>query len=239
MGALMKRLFGPQKYCAAVVAAAGSSTRMAGIDKMFCEIAGVPVLVRTLLALDGLDCIDDIVVAVREDSVERVSQLVREYGIHKVSFVVAGGATRLESVAAGVSAAPKKADVILIHDGARPLVTREVVEAVIACARRHGAATCAVPVKDTIKTAEYGVVTGTPERKTLFAVQTPQVFDADVYRAAVQNAVKNKLEVTDDCMVVEAMGMTVRLTEGSYENIKITTPPDLIFAEAVIRERES
>ena len=234
----MKKLFSKKTYCTAVVAAAGSSSRMCGTDKMFCEIDGIPVIARTLLALDGFECIDDIVVVTREDKLEEMADLVREHGIHKVSTVVKGGATRLDSVAAGAVAVPSKTKIILVHDGARPFVTEEIAEAVIAKARLDNAAACAVPVKDTIKSAERGVVTSTPDRSTLFAVQTPQAFDADVFRAALQNALTKKLSVTDDCMVVEAMGAAVYLTEGSYENIKITTPADLTVAEAIIKERK-
>jgi len=226
-------------YCAAVVPAAGSSSRMSGVDKIFYRLGGVPVIVRTLRALSTCDYIKEIVLLVREDSVTRAAGLVNAYGLDKVTYVLAGGAERLDSVAAGVAVVSKKAKYILVHDGARPLVTPDIVQKAVWAAKKYGAAACAVPVKDTIKTAEKGVVKDTPDRSSLFAVQTPQVFDAALLRGALQNAQEKELAVTDDCMAVEAVGGTVLLSEGSYENIKLTTQTDLAFAEAILKGREA
>ena len=224
-------------YCAAVVPAAGSSSRMNGVDKIFYRLGGDPVIVRTLRVLSACEYIGEIVLLVREDSVTRAAALMNAYGLDKVTYVLAGGAERIDSVAAGVAVVSKKAKYIIVHDGARPLVTSDIVDRAVLAAKKFGAAACAVPVKDTVKLAEKGIVKDTPDRSSLFAVQTPQVFDADLLRAAITNAQEKELAVTDDCMAVEAIGGTVLLSEGSYENIKLTTKTDLKFAEAVLEQR--
>ena len=223
--------------CAAVVPAAGSSTRM-GQDKLFASLGGVPVLVHTLRALESCPSVGAIIVVTRPDHLVEVGKLCREAALSKVSKVVSGGATRTESVLAGVNAVGEEYPIIAIHDGARPLVSREVVEAAIAAAASGSAAAPAVPVKDTVKEAERGIVTATPDRSRLFAVQTPQVFDADLIRTALTRAVEDGISLTDDCAAVERMGVPVALTQGSYTNLKITTPEDLAVAEALLEWRE-
>ena len=188
--------------CAAVVPAAGSSTRM-GQDKLFAALGGVPVLVHTLRALESCPSIGAIIVVTRPDHLVEVGKLCREAALSKVSQVVSGGATRTESVLAGVKAVGEEYPIIAIHDGARPLVSREVVEAAIAAAVSGSAAAPAVPVKDTVKEADHGIVTATPDRSRLFAVQTPQVFDADLIRTALTRAVEDGISLTDDCAAVE------------------------------------
>lgn len=235
----MRKVTRTRLFCSAVVPAAGSSDRMNGSDKMFSTVCGIPVLALTLSALQNCTAVDEIVVVVRAEMLERVSLLVSENSIHKVTKVVVGGKTRLESVALGTAAVNTKADIILVHDGARPLVTSEIIEETISLARKCHAAACAVPVKDTVKSAKNGRVISTPDRASLYSVQTPQAFDADIFRASVHNALKINLAVTDDCMAAEAIGVPIRLADGSYENIKITTPTDLIFAEAILRNRRS
>lgn len=223
--------------CAAVVPAAGSSTRM-GQDKLFASLGGVPVLVHTLRALESCPSVGAIIVVTRPDHLVEVGKLCREAALSKVSKVVSGGATRTESVLAGVNAVGEEYPIIAIHDGARPLVSREVVEAAIAAAASGSAAAPAVPVKDTVKEAERGIVTATPDRSRLFAVQTPQVFDGDLIRTALTRAVEDGISLTDDCAAVERMGVPVALTQGSYTNLKITTPEDLAVAEALLEWRE-
>lgn len=219
--------------CAAVVPAAGSSTRM-GQDKLFATLGGIPVLVHTLRALESCPSIGEIIVVTRPDHLVEVGKLCREAALYKVSKVVAGGATRTESVLAGVKAVGEEYPLVAIHDGARPLVSREVVEDAIAAAATGSAAAPAVPVKDTVKEAECGIVTATPDRSRLFAVQTPQVFDTDLIRTALTRAVEEGATLTDDCGAVERMGVPVALTQGSYTNLKITTPEDLAVAEALL-----
>ena len=156
----------------------------------------------------------------------------------KVRIVVSGGASRTESVQKGLAAVSEGTQLVAVHDGARPLVPAEVITKAVAKAAKFGAAAPAIPVKDTIKVSESGAVDATPRRETLFAVQTPQVFDADLLRGALQNAAQHGLALTDDCSAVEALGMSVQLTEGSEENIKITTPLDLELAEAIVARRD-
>ena len=201
------------------------------------DLADVPVIVHTLRALNNCPSIHEIVVVTREDLLVPVSRLCAEYLLTKVRKVVVGGATRSQSVYMGIREVSEKAKLIAIQDGARPLVTQEVLNEVIQTAAKCGAAAPAIPVKDTIKQAENGIVTDTPDRATLFAVQTPQVFEADLIRAALHKAVDEDLPITDDCSAVELLGMKVTLTRGSDENIKITTPADLVLAEALLQWR--
>ena len=203
------------------------------------EVAEVPVVVHTLRALENCPYIHEIVVVTREDLLVPVSKLCAEYLLEKVCKVVVGGATRAESVYKGIREVSERAKLIAIQDGARPLVSQDVLREVILTAGKCGAAAPAIPVKDTIKRAENGVVTETPERAKLFAVQTPQVFEADLIRAALYKAVEENLPITDDCSAVELLGMKVTLTQGADDNIKITTPADLVLAEALLAWRDT
>ena len=225
--------------CTAIVPAAGSSRRMGGENKLLMEVAGKSVLMRTLQAIDQTKLVTEIIVATREDTLEETAELVHSAGLHKKVKVVVGGATRTESVLAAALEANPKAKYLAVHDGARPLVLPEEFDAVIRLAEKTNAAAPAVPVNDTIKVADDdGKVTKTPDRSTLFAVQTPQVFQAQILRAALQEAVKSGEAVTDDCGAVENLGKTVYLMEGNRENIKITTPIDVVIAEAILARRE-
>lgn len=223
--------------CSAVVAAAGSSRRMGGENKLLLPLDGIPVLARTLLALDSAALVDEIVVAVRESELLAIAELCKTYGIRKSVKIVRGGEDRLSSVLLATLECRRDAALIAVHDGARPLADGALIDSVITHARRTNAAAPAVPVKDTIKVAQDGVVSHTPDRATLFAVQTPQVFDASLLRAALQSAKDTGAAITDDCSAVERMGKSVYLTEGSYDNIKITTPEDIILAEAILQKR--
>lgn len=224
--------------CAALVAAAGSASRMGGVDKQLTELDGVPVLVRTLLALENARRVDTIVVAAREDQLVEISRLCREYGITKCAKVVRGGENRVHSVLLAALEAGD-AELLAVQDGARPLTTPQLIDEVIALAERCGAAAPAVPVKDTVKQVRSdGAVERTLNRSALRAVQTPQVFQADLLKAALQSALESGAAVTDDCGAVERLGKTVYLTEGDETNLKITTPADLILAEALLRARE-
>ncbi|WP_418724914.1 2-C-methyl-D-erythritol 4-phosphate cytidylyltransferase [Dysosmobacter sp.] len=224
--------------CAALVAAAGSASRMGGVDKQLTELDGVPVLVRTLLALENARRVDTIVVAAREDQLVEISRLCREYGITKCAKVVRGGENRVHSVLLAALEAGD-AELLAVQDGARPLTTPQLIDEVIALAERCGAAAPAVQVKDTVKQVRSdGAVERTLDRSALRAVQTPQVFQADLLKAALQSALESGAAVTDDCGAVERLGKTVYLTEGDETNLKITTPADLILAEALLRARE-
>lgn len=240
---LLKKLFRrtPKRtwpYCAAIIAAAGSSVRYGGENKLMQELGGMPVLARTLLAVDRARSIDEIVIAAREDELLPYAQLCKTFGIQKPVKVVPGGATRTESVLRAALEASEGATLLAVQDGARPLVTSALIDDAVAAAQRYHAAAPAVPVTDTIKVAHDGIVESTPERSTLFAVQTPQVFDAELLKAALQDALRADAALTDDCSAVERFGKEVHLTAGDRENIKITTPLDLTIAEAILQRRE-
>ena len=228
---LLKKLFRrtPKRtrpYCAAIIAAAGSSVRYGGENKLMQELGGMPVLARTLLAVDRAGSIDEIVIAAREDELLPYAQLCKTFGIQKPVKVVPGGATRTESVLRAALEASEGATLLAVQDGARPLVTSALIDDAVAAAQRYHAAAPAVPVTDTIKVAHDGIVESTPERSTLFAVQT------------LQDALRADAALTDDCSAVERFGKEVHLTAGDRENIKITTPLDLTIAEAILQCRE-
>ena len=238
LGKLLGKGRGKDPFCSAIVAAAGASSRMEGEEKMFSSLGGVPVLGRTVAVLAQSSLISELVVAAREDELLTVADICRAAVTGKPVKVVCGGGTRMDSVMAALAECDSRAELIAVHDGARPLVTVEIVDAAILRARETCAAAPAVPVKDTIKVASGGIVERTPDRSTLYAVQTPQVFDRDLLQAALQAARESGAEITDDCSAVERLGKQVSLTEGSYENLKITTPVDLILAEAIWEHRE-
>ena len=225
-------------FCSAIVAAAGSSSRMEGENKLFMPLEGVPVLARTLLALDAAQLVDEIVVAARAEDLLHVGDLCKLYGVAKPVKIVCGGATRLESVQLAALECREDAAFLAVHDGARPLAEPELIDRVVALAHRTNAAAPAVPVKDTVKLVQNDVVLSTPERSSLRAVQTPQVFEGKLFRAALQSAVDAGAAVTDDCSVMERLGKEVYLAEGSYENLKITTPEDMLLAAAILQRRE-
>lgn len=238
LGRLFRREREEFPACAAVVPAAGSSTRMAGRDKLLACMGEQPVLVHTLRALDACPLITEIVVVTRSDLIVPVGQLCRDGAFSKVTKVVVGGQTRAQSVLAGIREVGEQTALIAIHDGARPLVSQQVLEEAIRRAQACGAAAPGVPVKDTVKRVREGMVTATLERDTLVAIQTPQVFQADLIRAALARAEEEGVALTDDCAAVERLGVPVAITRGSYANIKITTPEDLLMGEALLRGME-
>lgn len=227
-------------YCAAIVPAAGTSQRMGGENKLFLPLAGTPVLIHTLRAIDQAELVDEIIVATRQESLLEVADLCSRAALHKPVRVVEGGESRAASVLAAALEVKARAELLAVHDGARPLVRPAYFDEVIRYAWRTYAAAPAVPVTDTIKVAdETGLVTETPDRSRLYAVQTPQVFQKDILKAALQSALEAKVTVTDDCAAVERLGKEVYLTPGDVENIKITTPVDMAIAEAILRYREN
>jgi len=192
------------------------------------------MIVRTVRAFQNCDAISEIVIVTREDLILPITSLCRE--MPKVKAVVLGGKSRQESVSLGMNALSDKVKLAAIQDGARPLITWQVIDRVVRAANTYGAAAPAVPVKDTIKVVEGRVVKNTPDRSTLYAVQTPQVFDFDLLRGALKKAEKDGAAVTDDCSAVERMGMSVKIVEGDERNIKVTTPMDLKIAELLLEE---
>lgn len=234
----IRRKKGAETACSVVVAAAGSSSRM-GMDKLLLPLDGVPVIVHTLRALQSAPSVDEIVLVTREDLLVEMGRLCQDFGLTKVVKVVRGGPTRTQSVRLGTLEVRRDAKLIAIHDGARPFVTERVIEEAVARALETGAAAPAVPVKDTIKEARDGVVERTLERASLFAVQTPQVFEASLIRAALQKALDDGAELTDDCAAVERLGMRVALTAGDERNFKLTTPADLLMAAGLLEGSEA
>ena len=224
------------RCCGAVIVAAGSASRMGGIDKVMAPLGGEPMIVRTVRAFQDCDAIREIVVVTREDLIRPITSLLSS--MDKVIAVVAGGASRQESVHLGLNTLSKKVQLAAIHDGARPLVSYEVIDRTVRAANTYGAAAPAIPVKDTIKRVQGGVVTDTPDRASLRAVQTPQVFDFDLLRGALKKAEADGASVTDDCSAVERTGMKIKIVEGDERNLKVTTPMDLKIAELLLEEEK-
>ena len=221
---------GDKPTVSAVIVAAGSSQRMNGTDKLFAPLGERPVLSHVLGAFQECRLVDNIVAVLSEDNIEKGKQLVEERGFTKVADICPGGERRQDSVAAGLDCL-NHCHWVVIHDGARPLVTEDLIERGLEAATETGSAIAAVPVTETIKVADDGnFVQGTPPRNNLWVAQTPQVFRFDIIAEAYQQA---KYEVTDDARLVEQLGYMVKLYMGSYDNIKVTTPNDLVLAEAI------
>ena len=226
----------PLRYCGAVIVAAGNASRMEGIDKVMAQIGGEPMILRTVRTFQNCDAIREIVVVTRPDLITTIMGLCKDF--NKVTAVVAGGKDRPESVSLGLNALSSKVKLAAIQDGARPLVTWQVIDRVVRAANTYGAAAPAVPVKDTIKEVVGGLVVTTPDRSRLQAVQTPQVFDFDLLRGALKKAKTEGAAITDDCSAVEQLGMKVKMVEGDERNIKVTTPLDLKIAELFLEEMQ-
>ena len=222
------------KTCGAVIVAAGSASRMGGIDKVMADLGGEPMILRTVRAFQNCDAIASIVIVTREDLIQPIAGLCRD--MKKVVAVVAGGGSRQESVHLGLNALPKGTKLAAVHDGARPLISWQIIDRVVRAANTYGAAAPAIPVKDTIKVVSGGLVQETPDRATLQAVQTPQVFDFDLLRGALKKAETDGASVTDDCSAVERTGMKIKIVEGDERNLKVTTPMDLKIAELLLEE---
>ena len=224
-------------HCSAVIVAAGSSQRM-GSDKLLHNLGIMPVLARTLLAFQDCDLVDEIVVVTRMEKIMEVAGLCKKYRIEKASKVISGGATRMESALAGVSEVKSRAKLIAIHDGARPLVSVELIERTIRAAAQYKAAVPAVKSVDSLKLVDgKDTVTGSVDREQVLRVQTPQVFEADLIKGALSYAVEKKLPLTDDCSAAELMGIKAHVVPGEEDNIKLTTPRDMLFAAAILKDR--
>ena len=226
----------PSKPCGAVIVAAGTASRMGGIDKVMATIGGEPMIVRTVRAFQECEVIKEIVIVTRRDLIMPVMDLCHSFD--KVKIVLVGGKTRQESVENGVAALSKKIKLVAVQDGARPFVTADVIDRTVRAAGHYGAAAPAIPVKDTIKVVSGGIVKETPDRSALQAVQTPQVFDVDLLRGALLQAAEEDAQITDDCSAVERLGMSVKIVEGDERNIKVTTPLDLKIAELFLEEMQ-
>lgn len=228
---------GEKPFCAAVVLAAGSSNRM-GSDKILARLGELPVLARTLRPFQESEWIREIVVVTTAEKLMEVTELCREYNIGKVSKVVTGGKTRAESALTGVSEVSSRAELIAIHDGARPLVTEDLIRRTVEAAAERYAAVPAIRSTDTLKTAgENGAIIGSVDRESTWRIQTPQVFKADLIKGALTRAMNQGLPLTDDSSAMDVLGVTTYLVEGDEENIKLTKPLDLLLAEAILRDR--
>lgn len=224
------------KYCGAVIVAAGCASRMEGIDKALVPLGGEPVIVQTVKAFQACAAVAEIVIVTRQDLLEKIADLAAPFD--KVKAVVVGGADRTQSVLCGLGALSDKVQLAAIHDGARPLITPKLITETILAADLHGAAAPAIPVKDTIKNVQNHWVYGTPDRNSLRAVQTPQVFSSGELLTALCRAVSEGAALTDDCSALERMGIPVYLVDGQESNIKITTPMDLKVAQLLWEERQ-
>ena len=222
------------KRCGAVIVAAGTASRMEGIDKVMAPLGGEAMIVHTVRRFQESDVIREIVVVTRSDLLMAVMDLC--HGFDKVKAVVVGGSSREESVRMGMSALSERCKLVAVQDGARPLVSAQVIDRTVRAANAFGAAAPAVPVKDTLKVIRGGLVDHTPDRSVLRAVQTPQVFDIDLLRTALTESARSGWAVTDDCSAVERLGMKVRLVEGDERNLKVTTPLDLKLAQLLLEE---
>ena len=222
----------------AVIVAGGVGSRLkTKVHKPFVRIAGRPLLSWTIAAVEKTPAVGHIVLVVHPDDRENARKIVRRYRFRKVRGIVSGGASRMESVANGLAEVPAAAAWVAVHDGARLLVTPEIFQATVEAAWKCKAAIAAVPVVPTIKSAEEGWVTGTLDRSRLWVVQTPQVFERRLLEKAHSAGKKKKFIATDDAALVEALGCRVRIVSGSARNIKVTTPEDLVIAEAFLKKR--
>jgi len=219
----------------AVVVAAGSSSRMGGVDKIFAPVLDRPLVCFALDQLEAFPPVTEIVLVLDSGSLTQGRELSRARGYRKVNHVCPGGKRRQDSVRSGLDALTP-CDWVIVHDGARPCLDLPMLERGLAAVQEAGAAVAGVPVKDTIKVvSDQGAVVDTPDRKSLWAAQTPQIFRYDLLRDAHDRCIE---DVTDDAMMVESLGHSVKMFLGSYENLKVTTPEDLILAEAFLKQRE-
>lgn len=228
-----------KRNCAAVIVAAGKGQRMnSDLNKQFIKIYDKPILAYTLEAFEHCRDIAEIIIVAREEEIFTVADLIKEYDITKASKVVAGGKTRQDSVMCGLNEIKKRYSLVAIHDGARPFILPETISEAISEAMIYGACAVGVPMVDTVKKcSEDRFIENTVNRENLWLVQTPQVFDTAILINAHLAAIKLGLSLTDDCMAVERMGIKVRMLEGYYDNIKITTSSDLALGEKILEKR--
>lgn len=229
----------PPVHIAAVIAAAGAASRMEGIDKQMAELGEIPIVVRSIMAFQDCPAVTEIVVVCKEEQIPNLYDLVREYDLNKVATVVRGGGSRQESVFAGVGAVTAETKYLAIHDGARPLIRRIDIENCIRDAIKYRAAALGAEIRDTVKrTDSDGFIRSTLDRRNLYAIQTPQIFEIGLYRQIMEAAMEKGEEYTDDCQLAESAGYRVHVTKGSFSNLKITTPEDLDLAESLLEHLE-
>ena len=223
----------------AIIVAAGSSQRM-GFDKLLALLGDKPVLAHTIDAFERTDSVQEIILVARSERVEEFGELARQSGFKKVRHIIPGGEQRHDSVRAGLERVMSTAEFIAVHDGARPLITPEQIEHVLAQARQHGGAALAAPITDTLKRADENcVVTGGVSRESLYAMQTPQIFARELLERAYANVAAQNLSVTDEVSAAEQLGAKVIVVPNDEWNVKITYPRDLLLAQAVLVRRSS
>lgn len=224
----------------AIILCAGGSTRFSEgrESKQFATVRGIPVILRTILTFEKTESISEIILVARKEDIEDLKSLVCVNGIKKVSCIVVGGSTRQESAQKGFKHVSEKSTFVAIHDGARCMVTPEIIETVISEAERYMAATAASRVTDTVKISDdNGFIKKTIKRDNVWNVQTPQVFEKKLYTTAIYNAKQKGIEATDDCMLVENIDFKIKLVETGKENIKITVKDDILLAENILTAR--
>lgn len=225
--------------CAAIIVAAGKGKRMgSNVLKQYLSIDGIPILARTLLCFQNSKSIDNIVVVTGKNEIDFCKkEIIENFNITKASYVIEGGGKRQESVFKGLSVLDKNTDIVLIHDGVRPFIKEKYIDKIITDTSKFGSCVLGVQVKDTIKICDNeNIVESTPKREYLWAAQTPQAFQYNLIMKAHKKALEDNFIGTDDSMLVERIGYKVKITEGDYDNIKITTSEDLIFGEAIIKK---
>lgn len=224
----------------AIIPAAGEGRRMgATVEKQFLHLNGRPILSHTLRVFDASPEIDGVVLVVAAQQHQVLHEEVLDsYPCDKLLRIVDGGQERQDSVALGLDAVPRECELVVVHDGVRPLVDIDLLGSVVKTAHQHGAAIAAIPAGDTVKRGQKGLVTATLERETIWLAQTPQAFHTSLLRQAYEKALRDQVMVTDDAALVERLGVEVHLVPGSPENIKVTTPTDLVVAEAILTNRE-
>lgn len=222
-------------FCSAVIVAAGNSVRM-GQNKTLIELDNIPIIVRTIKCFDECEHVDEIIVVTKSDLIETVSSLVNKYKLTKVSKVITGGKTRCESSLCGVSEVNPKAEFIAIHDGARPFASVQLIENCIKEAKQYFSVVPVVRCVDTLRYVTDGFISEEIDRDKVVRVQTPQVFKADMIKGALTFAVTKNIDVTDDSSAMTLLGFKTKAVIGDEENIKITTPADLLIAEAILKK---
>ena len=241
ISSLIRTAFSKKRFCSAVILAAGMGTRFSSdTPKQFFELCGEPVILHTARAFQKSELIDEIVVVTTKTETERVRVMLKTHGIDKLTRVVEGGETRMKSAKNGFEAVNPECDFVAIHDAARCLVTPEMIEAAFEAAFVNKAAACATVCTDTLKKSDSAdMIVETVDRTNMWQVQTPQVFDANMYRAALYYAEKDGTNYTDDCGLCEKLGFKIKLVDTGRTNIKITYPEDVIIAEAILRARRN
>jgi len=227
----------------AIIPAAGSGKRMGGNrSKQYMTIGERPIFIETLMVFNESPYIDEIILVSPPADIDLMKKMLKKYNLAKVSKLVKGGKERQDSISNGLDALDRSSTIVLIHDGVRPFISDEIIKELIDAVNQYGAAIAAVPVKDTVKKVLNRPISGasiieTVPRENLWLAQTPQAFSAKLIIDAYANAGEKGIRGTDDASLLEAMGLDVKIVMGSYENIKITTPEDLVFAEAILKER--